>query len=86
MVWWVELPRTVMALIGRDGHRNSQAPQPMHWDSDTVGILKDEPSKSTIRMAPDGQWWAQLPQLAVPLAAKQSSRLTCARPMAMVCF
>ena len=55
-VWCTEMPRTVMALIGRDGHRFSQAPQPMHWASATVGTGNCAPSVLTIRMAPDGQW------------------------------
>ena len=80
------MPRTVMALTGRDGQRFSQAPQPMHWFSVTVGIWNWETSLLTIRMAPDGQWYEQLPQLSCPLAAMQSSRLTCAMPIWIVCF
>ena len=50
-----------MALIGLAGQRFSQAPQPIHLSSFTVGIIRDLGSSGflrTILMAPAGQWRA----------------------------
>jgi hypothetical protein len=65
-----------MALIGLEGQRFSQAPQPMHFSSFTVGIRRlslFSGSLRTIMMAPTGQCLAQLPQLTVSLFTMHKS-------------
>ena len=73
-----------MAVNGLAGHRFSHAPQPMHLSSLTVGIISDFGSSGsflTIRMAPAGQWRAQLPQLTSSVLTTQLSRLITACPI-----
>ena len=62
-----------MALNGLEGHKFSQAPQPMQRFSSTAGIMTVCPLcwYSTIWMAPVGQWRAQLPQLTPSVSTTQ---------------
>ena len=85
--WCTTLPSTCMALKGLTGHTYSQAPQPRQRSSLTEGVLGPSGSNSfgTIRMAPAGQWRAQLPQLS-PLAVTQVHISTTAWPTCMALF
>ena len=63
-----------MALNGREGHKFSHAPQPIHLSSLITGIFTDWESfesDGTILIAPTGQWRAQFPHSTPSVSGMQ---------------